>query len=238
MRRSRRLGLAPPATVVDRIAGNDRFATAVAASVSTFPATASASAVVLASGDSFPDALVGVTLTASLNAPLLLTSGATLPSVTKTEILRVLPAGGTVYLLGGTASVPNSIASQLSSMGYHTTRYAGSDRFGTALAVAAALGNPTTVMLVDGSTFADALAAGPAAAHVHAAVLLTNGSSLPAADAAYLAAHHGTVYAHRSCRACGRCGRDPGVRRWLVEQHKCGGGCEVLPGSDRRGHRD
>jgi hypothetical protein len=184
--------LAPPAPVVDRIAGADRFATAVATSVSTFPATASA--VVLANGDSFPDALVGVTLTAAMNAPLLLTSGATLPPATKAEIVRVLPAGGTVYLLGGTASVPNSIASELSAMGYHTTRYAGADRFGTALAVAAALGNPTTVMLVDGSTFADALAAGPAAAHVHAAVLLTNGASLPAADAAYLAAHHGTVY--------------------------------------------
>jgi hypothetical protein len=184
--------LAPPAPVVDRIAGADRFATAVAASVSTFPGTASA--VVLANGDSFPDALVGVTLTAAMNAPLLLTSGATLPSVTKTEIVRVLPAGGTVYLLGGTASVPNSVAAQLSAMGYHPTRYAGADRFGTALAVAAALGNPTTVMLVDGSTFADALAAGPAAAHVHAAVLLTNGSSLPAVDATYLAAHHGTVY--------------------------------------------
>jgi hypothetical protein len=129
-----------------------------------------------------------------MNAPLLLTSGATLPTVTKTEIVRVLPAGGTVYLLGGTASVPNSIEAQLTSMGYHVTRYAGADRFGTALAVAAALGNPTTVMLVDGSTFADALAAGPAAAHVHAAMLLTNGGSLPAADAAYLAAHHGTVY--------------------------------------------
>jgi ell wall binding domain 2 (CWB2)/Matrixin len=186
--------LTPAATVVDRIAGTDRFATAVATSVSTFPAAASASAVVLASGDSFPDALVGVTLTAAKNAPLLLTSGATLPSATKTEIVRVLPAGGTVYLLGGTASVPNSIATQLSAMGYHTTRYAGTDRFGTALAVAAALGNPTTVMLVDGSTFADALVAGPAAASVHAAVLLTNGSSLPATDAAYLVAHHGTVY--------------------------------------------
>jgi hypothetical protein len=184
--------LAPPAPVVGRIAGADRFATAVAASVSTFPATASA--VVLASGDSFPDALVGVTLTAAMNAPLLLTSGAALPSATKTEILRVLPAGGTVYLLGGTASVPNSVAAQLSAMGYHTTRYAGADRFGTALAVAAALGNPTTVMLVDGSTFADALAAGPAAVQMHAAVLLTNGSSLPAADATYLAGHHGTVY--------------------------------------------
>ena len=32
--------LTPPAPVVDRIAGSDRFATAVAASVSTFPATA------------------------------------------------------------------------------------------------------------------------------------------------------------------------------------------------------
>ncbi len=109
--------LAPPATVVDRIAGSDRFATAVAASVSTFPATASASAVVLASGDSYPDALVGVTLTASLNAPLLLTSGTTLPSATKNEIVRVLPAGGTVYLLGGTASVPSSIAAQLATEG-------------------------------------------------------------------------------------------------------------------------
>jgi hypothetical protein len=184
--------LAPPVPVLERIAGNDRFATAVAVSVSTFPA--SASAVVLANGDVFPDALVGVTLTAAMNAPLLLTSGATLPPVTKSEILRVLPAGGTVYLLGGTASVPNSISAQLTAMGYHTTRYAGADRFGTALAVAAALGNPTTVMLVDGSTFADAVAAGPAAAHVHAAVLLTNGSSLPTADAAYLAAHGGIVY--------------------------------------------
>jgi len=184
--------LTSPAPVVDRIAGSDRFATAVAASVSTFPATASA--VVLASGDSFPDALVGVTLTAAKNAPLLLTSGATLPSVTKIEILRVLPTGGTVYLLGGPASVPKSIETQLTALGYHVTRYAGADRFGTALAVAAALGNPTTVMLVDGSTFADAVAAGPAAAQAHAAMLLTSGGSLPGADAAYLAAHPGTVY--------------------------------------------
>ena len=123
-------------------------------------------------------------------------------------------------------------------MGYHTTRYAGADRFGTALAVAAALGNPTTVMLVDGSTFADALAAGPAAAHVHAAVLLTNGSSLPAADAAYLAAHHGTVYGIGAAGARGRSGRDPGVRRRLVEQHECCGRGEILPGSDCRRHRD
>jgi hypothetical protein len=74
-------------------------------------------------------------------------------------------------------------------------RYAGTDRFGTALAVADALGDPSTVLLATGVNFPDALAAGPAAAHVHGVVLLTNGSSLTPAVTAYLAAHPGTVYA-------------------------------------------
>ncbi len=50
-------------------------------------------------------------------------------------------------------------------------------------------------MLATGVNFPDALAAGPAAAHIHGVVLLTNGSSLTPAVTAYLAAHPGTVYA-------------------------------------------
>ncbi|HEY0869446.1 MAG TPA: cell wall-binding repeat-containing protein, partial [Acidothermaceae bacterium] len=72
--------------------------------------------------------------------------------------------------------------------------YAGSDRFATALAVATALGNPTTVLLATGINFPDALAAGPAAAHVGGVVLLTNGTSLTASVQAYLTAHPGKVY--------------------------------------------
>ena len=51
------------------------------------------------------------------------------------------------------------------------------------------------MLLATGINFPDALAAGPAAAHVHGVVLLTNGASLTSAVTQYLAAHPGTVYA-------------------------------------------
>ncbi len=56
-------------------------------------------------------------------------------------------------------------------------------------------GNPTTVLEADGLDFADALAAGPAAAAVHGAVLLTNGTAQSSATAAYLGEHHPLTYA-------------------------------------------
>ena len=180
--------------VWDRLGGADRYATAAAVSRSAFP-TGGAGAVVLARGDAYPDALVGVPLAAARHAPLLLTHGTTLPTATLTEIRRVLPVGGTVYLLGGTDVVPASIGTQLTTLGYQTIRYAGTDRFGTAVAVADALGDPSTVLLASGLNFPDALAAGPAATAVHGVVLLTTGATLPPVTAAYLTAHPGQVYA-------------------------------------------
>ena len=53
--------------------------------------------------------------------------------------------------------------------------------------IAQALGSPSTVLLATGDIFADALSAGPAAASVHRAVLLTIGTTLPPTVAAYLA---------------------------------------------------
>jgi len=49
--------------------------------------------------------------------------------------------------------------------------------------------------LATGINFPDALAAGPAAAHVGGVVLLTDGTTLPASVSAYLSAHPGKVYA-------------------------------------------
>jgi putative cell wall-binding protein len=183
-----------PATPV-RLSGTDRFGTAIAASVVEFPTAGTAGAVVLARADEYPDALVGTTLAAAKNAPLLFANGGALTPATQAEIQRVLPAGGTVYLLGGTAAIPASVATVLTSLGFVPVRYAGADRFATAIAVADALSDPTTVLLATGVNFPDALAAGPAAAHVHGVVLLTNGSSLTPTVTAYLAAHPGTVYA-------------------------------------------
>ena len=138
---------------------------------------------------------MGTALAAAKNAPLLFANGGVLTAATQAEIQRVLPAGGKVYLLGGTAAIPASVATLLTGLGFVPVRYAGADRFGTALAVAGALSDPSTVLLATGINFPDALAAGPAAAHVHGVVLLTNGSSLTPAVTQYLAAHPGTVYA-------------------------------------------
>ena len=180
--------------VVSRRAGVDRFGTATAISGAAYD-TQGADAVVLARSDTYPDALVGAPFAAAKNAPLLYTSGASLPSSTAAEISRVLAPGKTVYLLGGASAIPVSVATQLTGMGYVVSRISGSDRYATAVAVADAMGDPSTVFLATAANYADALAAGPAAAHATGAILLTDGTTMPAVTTAYLAAHPGTTYA-------------------------------------------
>ena len=143
----------------------------------------------LARADTFPDALAGGPLAVSSGGPLLLTASDQLDAATRTEIARVLPAGGTVTLLGGTASINDSVAAELTAAGYAVVRDAGIDRFSTAVDIADGIAQPTAILLADGVGFADALSAGAAAAHIGGVVLLTDGDQLPAVTAAYLAAH-------------------------------------------------
>jgi hypothetical protein len=178
-----------------RLAGANRQATAVAVSEAQFPATGSASAVVLARADVFADALAGGPLAAAKHAPLLLTTSSSLDDVTKAEIQRVLPSGGTVYLLGGTSALSDDVAAAVTAMGDVPTRVSGADRFGTAVAIADAMGDPTTVFEASGAGFPDALSAVPAAIKQHAAILLTNGSAQAPATATYLTAHATARYA-------------------------------------------
>jgi len=178
-----------------RISGPNRQGTAAAVSQTAFPTDMSASAVVLARADVFADALAGGPLAAAKHAPLLLTSPGSLDDVTKAEILRVLPKGGTVYLLGGTSALSENVASQIRALGDVPTRVAGADRFATAVAIANTLGNPTTVFEASGVNFPDALSAVPAAVVTRGAILLTNGSSQVSATASYMTAHAGSHYA-------------------------------------------
>jgi putative cell wall-binding protein len=187
------LSIPVTSTAIVDLAGADRFGTAILVSQQDYPNTHTATAVVLARADNYPDALVGAAFAAAKNAPLLFTSGPTLSTATVTEIQRLILAGSTVYLLGGTSAIPASIAQQINTLGYIEVRYGGADRYATAVAVAGALGNPFTVLLASGTNFPDALAAGPAAAKAQAVVLLTDGSVMPAETSAYLATHHGTV---------------------------------------------
>ncbi len=185
----------PPTGKVQRVAGATRDDTAIAASHITFPTGASAHAVVLASDAKFPDALAGGPLASANVAPLLITSPAGLTPAVTVEIQRVLSPGGTVYVLGGVFALSPTIDTTLQGRGYRVTRLAGTDRFHTAAAIAAALGNPTTAFEVTGLDFPDALAAGPAASANHAAILLTNGGAPSAVTTAYIQAHVKTRYA-------------------------------------------
>ncbi len=185
---------------VTRIFGHDPIDTSIAVSHAGFPSAGSAKAVVLARSDFFSDALAGGPLAASAGGPLLITPG---PSVStsldprvEAEIQRVLPTGGTVYLLGGDLALDPSIDGTLGGLGYKTQRIAGANEYATAVAIAHHLGDPSTVFEATGLNFADALSAVPAVIEHHGAIVLTNGTTQAPETATYLAAHPGdTRYA-------------------------------------------
>lgn len=181
--------------VIHRVAGSDRYATAVAAS-QTHWAAGAADAVVLASGADYPDALAGGPLAAHVGGPLLLTDPHTTDAATLAEIVRVLgtPGSGphkTVYVLGGAGAVSDNVLRQLRALPIPVTvqRIGGTDRFDTARRIAALIGPTRQVVVASGLTFADALAAGPLAVKDDAPILLSNGPSLDAATAAQIATH-------------------------------------------------
>jgi hypothetical protein len=164
-----------------QIYGSDAIGTSIAISQQEFPTAGTAGAVVLCRSDFFSDCLVGGPLAADVNGPLLITPGAslsnTIDSRVDTEIERVLPTGRTVYILGGDLAVSPNIDVTLAGQGYNVIREAGINEFATAVDVAEAEGNPSTIFEATGLSFYDALSAVPAAIKTHAAILLTNGSS-------------------------------------------------------------
>jgi hypothetical protein len=174
-----------------RLAGDSRYDTSTAVSqhfwasaVGDTTTRRTARAVVLASGENahYPDALAGGPLAEYKQGPLLLTEAARLTDTTRQEIHRVLPAGGTVYVLGGEAAVSANVVATLVGDGYAVVRYGGATRYQTALTIAEqGLDNADHVVLVTGKDFPDALAAGPAATGLlasgekPAAILLSDG---------------------------------------------------------------
>lgn len=122
------------------------------------------------------------------NGPLLITDTNSLPAATLTEIKRILPVGGTVYLLGGDKAISPAVAAKLSGLGYHLQRIAGDNRYATSIAIANTIDpTPQTVLVATGNNFPDALSAGSVvAAQDHTVVVLTDDQVMPPATADYL----------------------------------------------------
>ncbi len=184
----------PNDPVVIRVDGPDRIGTAVDSSRTAFPNAGSARAAVLARSDLFPDALAGVPLAVAKQGPLLLTTPDALSPATERELQRVLPSGSTVYVLGGEAAVSTAVAARVQSLGYTVVRFAGTDRYETAVLISRdGLGAPSVYLLASGIDFPDALSAGAAAARQSGGVVLSAGTALPEVTAAYLASRAGAT---------------------------------------------
>jgi hypothetical protein len=124
----------------------------------------------------------------------LLSDSGALSGATEAELLRALPDGATVWLLGGTAALAEAVADRVTAVGLTPMRIGGANRFETAVAIAReGLSDPATLLLADGGGFADAVAAGAAGAHVGGAVLLTSGSTMAPATDDYLDSRPGTT---------------------------------------------
>lgn len=93
---------------VVRLAGVDRYATAVAVSSRFFTRPPSA---YLATGLDFPDALSAVPAAGRAGAPLLLVQRDRLPAVVASELVRLHPPY--CYLAGGTGVIGDAVVSQL-----------------------------------------------------------------------------------------------------------------------------
>lgn len=177
-------------TKVHRIAGGARLATANAASAATFPVGKARGVVLVRQHGALADAFAAAPLARAVHGPVLLTARTALPSATADEIKRVLPAGGTVYLLGATSVISDAVRTAVHSLGYHVVRKAG----GTPAAVArsaartiATAGTVTRAFEVDVSDPTSAWVAGAAAARMHGVVLLTTNGALAPESAHWLA---------------------------------------------------
>ena len=172
------------ATQVNRLAGENRFATAVEISKAGFE---KAENVILTSGVNYADGIAGVPLAARLGAPILLTAADKLSDATLAEIERL--GAKNVYILGGEGVISADIEKALQEKGLQTWRIAGNNRYATSAAIAQRVSeDPTDVFFVYGGGFADTLSVSAIAARRNAPIVYldTNGELDPSI-AQYLA---------------------------------------------------
>ncbi|MBQ1341799.1 MAG: cell wall-binding repeat-containing protein, partial [Erysipelotrichaceae bacterium] len=114
----------PEVDGVIRVAGANRFGTsqAIASVYKLNNNVEKLDAVILANGDNFADALAGSYLAAEKNAPIIITRAGK-ESEVNAYIRSILNKGGTIYVLGGTAAVPESCLNGLTGRGYDIRDY-------------------------------------------------------------------------------------------------------------------
>lgn len=163
-----------------RIAGDDRFSTAVAISQNIIGPGETAPVVYIVTGLDYADALSAGPAAASAGGVMLLTRPSSLPDAVATELARISP--DRIVVVGGTSVVSSAVETALQAFvdaPSDVERIFGVDRYSTSrLIVADAFGDGIpNLFIATGRNFPDALAAGPAASRLGGAVLLVDGGA-------------------------------------------------------------
>lgn len=164
-----------PALASDiRLAGEDRYRTAVAISAQGWQSSDYA---LIVRGDDFADALCAGPLASKFKAPILFTEKYSLNTYTLQELQRLNVKN--VIIIGGYGVVSGYIDQNLYSAGIlNVERIYGNDRYETSVEIAKRLGSKE-VALTNAGQYADALSISAVAAVKGFSILLTSPGSLP-----------------------------------------------------------
>lgn len=157
------------------LGGQTRYETAAEQALYSHP---SSDWVIVASGESYVDALASASLAGALDCPILLTTPSRVPDVTLATISQV--GAKNIIVLGGTSAVSEAAQSQLAQLGT-VTRLGGQTRYETQLEILEYGRNQGfftggQVFIASGESFADVLSASPLLYALQAPVFFANGS--------------------------------------------------------------
>jgi lactocepin len=183
---------------VERLAGNNRYHTAALIKErGDIVRGSAATSVIVASGDSFPDALSASSYAAFSGVPITLVKKESIP--VESAALFV-PAVDAAFVIGGTAVISDATVVAIEAgIGNVSQRLAGSDRYATSVAVANFFfATPLAVAVATGLSFPDALSGSVLAGKSPLSssgmpMLLTKSTSAPSSILDYLSGHSATI---------------------------------------------
>lgn len=158
--------------VVTRLTGSNIYGTAV----SVAKQLSSFNTVIVSSSSSHSDSLSAAALSASKGYPILYVENSSIPS----ETLNYIKSKNcSVIVVGGSATVSNSVQDKLKAEGKSVTRVYGADRYGTSINLAKTYFSSTGIInLATGTTFIDSLSGASVAGLNNSPVVLVEGNSV------------------------------------------------------------
>lgn len=160
-----------------RYKGDDATGTSISLSKAAFGSRVNT--VVLVGRNGVPDGPAAAPLATRLGGPVLVTGSKAMSGALIDELRRLAPAR--ILVLGSANSVSERVVNQARQIA-PVTRVAGTNRQGTADAVAAQFGRAQTAYVVGANAMPDSIPASVAAARVDAPVLLAGGNESALVD--------------------------------------------------------